>query len=60
VPSTKPVTVEECVVPPVNEKVKGIALKETPDCVAYLHEAFSFVVKLIVVEVVPLESVPVG
>ncbi len=56
----RPETIVEWLVAPVLENVLLIAEYETPAVVEYLHVAFSFVVKEIVVDDVPAARVPEG
>jgi hypothetical protein len=60
VPSVSPLTIVEWAVPPVVANTFGIELNATPEIVEYRHVAFSSVVRLNVVCVVPAASVPLG
>jgi hypothetical protein len=55
-----PVTSVECVVAPVVVNAVGRAAYAVPGVVPYRHVAFSSVVKLKVVCVVPAGNIPVG
>jgi hypothetical protein len=55
-----PFKVTECAVPPVVVNTFGIEPNATPELVEYRHVAFSSVLRLIVVWVVPTGRVPLG